>query len=149
MSEILSIFGINWKLLLVQAVNFGVLVGVLWYFLYHPLLRLIAERQQKIEDGVKNAEAADRRLKEIEDSRSGALEEAVRKAEALVAEGKERAKAEEAALVREAHEKSTRILSDAKARAEEAKRAALEESNAEIARLAVLGVERILRSNVK
>lgn len=62
MGELFSTFGINGKLLLMQSVNFGLLLLVLWKFVYRPVLTMIDERREKIAEGVRIAEAADQRL---------------------------------------------------------------------------------------
>ena len=64
MAQFFAAFGIDWRLLLVQAVNFGLLLLALWYFLYGPVLKMIDDRRAKIAESVKVAEAAARRLEE-------------------------------------------------------------------------------------
>jgi len=58
MSDLFAAFGVNWKLLLVQAVNFGLLLSALTYFLYKPVLRMIDERREKVAEGVRTTQAA-------------------------------------------------------------------------------------------
>ena len=52
-NELLFQLGINWKLFLSQAVNFFILLGVLTFFVYKPLIKVIKERNQKISEGLK------------------------------------------------------------------------------------------------
>jgi len=65
-NELLFQLGINWKLLLSQAVNFFVLLIVLTFFVYKPLLKVIKSRNQRIQEGLEKADQADVRLKEID-----------------------------------------------------------------------------------
>ena len=58
MEEILHAFGIDWRLILIQVVNFGILAGALWYFLYTPVLKILNDREEKIRKGIEYAEAA-------------------------------------------------------------------------------------------
>ncbi|MBI2019730.1 F0F1 ATP synthase subunit B [Candidatus Daviesbacteria bacterium] len=62
--EILNQFGINPILLAAQIVNFVVLLLILKRFLYKPILKVLGERRQKIEDSLKNAEEIEKRLAE-------------------------------------------------------------------------------------
>ena len=48
MDQLLHAFGIDVKLLLAQAVNFGVLLVVLWLVLYKPVMKTLDERKAKI-----------------------------------------------------------------------------------------------------
>lgn len=63
---LLGQLGINWKLFLSQLFNFAILLVILRTFLYKPLLKTIKERNRKIEEGLEKAEAADIRLKEVD-----------------------------------------------------------------------------------
>lgn len=145
MSELFAAFGINWQLLLVQAINFGLLLFVLWYFLYTPILKLIDDRQKKIAEGVKTAEAAERRLAEAQAEGEGIVGTAAREAETLVGNARTRADEKAGEILKAAEARANSVLEEANARAEEAKRMALSQSSKEIARAAVLAAEKILR----
>jgi len=145
MSDLLAVFGINWKLLIVQAINFGLLMVLLWYFLYTPVLRLIDERRKKISEGVKNAEDAAKALAASAGEGKEIVGKASREAEGIVASARTRADDKKAELLREAESQANALLADAAARAEETKRQALKQSEKEIARAAMLAAEKILR----
>ncbi len=66
MESLFTHLGIDWRLLVAQGVNFFLLVLLLNYFLYKPLVKLINERRQKIEQGLSNAKEAEDRLREAE-----------------------------------------------------------------------------------
>jgi len=65
-NELLFQLGINWKLFLSQAVNFFILLLVLTFFVYKPLMKVIKQRNAKIKEGLDKAEEADVRLREID-----------------------------------------------------------------------------------
>jgi len=65
-NELLFQLGINWKLLLSQAFNFFILLTVLTFFVYKPLMKVVKERNHKIKEGLIKAEEADVRLKEVD-----------------------------------------------------------------------------------
>ncbi len=145
MSELFAAFGINWQLLLVQAFNFGFLLLVLWYFLYTPILKLIDDRQKKIAEGVRTAEAAERKLADAKAEGDQMIGGAAREAEVLVATARNRADEKGNELLKAAEARADSVIKEAQARAEEAKRMALSESSKEIARAAMLAAEKILR----
>lgn len=148
MEEILRTFGVNWELLVIQAVNFGLLLVALWYFLYRPLSRIIDARRAKIAQGVRDADVATARLAEVESSKSDILTKATKEAEGLVSLAKKRAGEEEKRLMGEAEHKSERVLSDAAKRAKEERERVMKESREEIARLAILAAEKVIREKV-
>ena len=65
-NQLLFQLGIDWKLFLSQTVNFFILLIVLTFFVYKPLIKIIKERNQKIKEGLDKAEEADIRLKEVD-----------------------------------------------------------------------------------
>jgi F-type H+-transporting ATPase subunit b len=145
MSDLFAAFGLDWKLLLIQVVNFGVLLLILWKFLYTPVLRMIDERRGTIAAAVKKAEAADRRLAEADEEGKTIVAGAGKEAESLVAAGRSRAAEEGAEILKRTQEKANQLLLDANARAEEEKRQAMMAGQKEIARAAMLAAEKILR----
>lgn len=66
MEQFVTQFGIDWKLMVAQLINFAVVFFVLKKFAYKPILKLLDERKQKIEDGLSFAEKAKQELASIE-----------------------------------------------------------------------------------
>lgn len=145
MSELISTFGINWQLLLAQAINFGVLLLALWWFLYRPLTRMIDERRVKISEGVKAADEAEKKLSESLVERDGMLSAAAKEGEAMIVKARSSASLRADELIDEAGIRAENIVKDAAMRAEETARQALKESEKDIARAAMLAAEKILR----
>lgn len=146
MSEFAAAFGLDWKLLIIQAVNFGALLAILSYFLYKPLMKMIDERREKIAEGVRMAEAASTRLAEAKAEGDQLIGTASREAEGLVAAARGRADEKGSEILKQAEERAQRVLKEAQAHAEEAKRQAMQESSKDIARAAMLAAEKILRT---
>ena len=146
MSDLFAAFGINWKLLLIQGLNFGALLAILSYLLYKPIMNVISERQQKIAEGVKTAEEATKKLADAEGKSEHIVGDAVREAEKLVAEARVSADAKGDEIIRTAEARAAAALKDAQMKADEAQRKALKGSKQEIARAAMLAAEKILRA---
>lgn len=144
MEQLAAAFGIEWDLLIAQAVNFLIVLGVLTYFLYKPALRAIDARREKIAEGIRAANEADARLAEAESEKKGIVAAAVRDAEGIVTAARERAEERAGEIVEDANLRADSILKDAGDRAEEAKRRMLAESERDITRAAMLAAEKIL-----
>jgi len=54
----LARLGVDWRLLVAQLVNFGLVLFVMAKWVYKPLLKVMDERASKIEQGIKDAAAA-------------------------------------------------------------------------------------------
>lgn len=142
MGAVLSTFGIDWRLLFINAVNFGVLMLALWYFLYEPVTRVLEERRQRVAQGVQDAQAAAAKLAEIESSRGEVLAAAGKEADTLLEEARKAATAKERELRERGEAAAAATLRQAEAQALELKDRALEESKRELAKLLVLGIEK-------
>ncbi len=149
MSEIIQVFGIDWKLLLIQAFNFSVLLLALWYFLYKPVIKMLDKRQKIIEKGVVNAEKSEKRLVEIEDERDEIISKATTVGNKIISDAKNRGDEKASEIISDANIRSESILADATARGKEAKERALRESKEEIAKTAILAAEKVLKEKLK
>lgn len=146
MEEIISAFGINWKLIIIQMVNFAILLGVLWYFLYTPVLKILREREEKIKKGIADAEDAHNALMSAEKERAVVLGAAEQEAKGVVKNALKLAEEKTQGIHEEAEKKAVAILKDAEAQAEELKEKSKRESEADIARVAILAAEKILHT---
>ena len=111
MQQLVSQLGINWQLLLSQAVNFALLLIVLRIFVYKPVLKLLHDRREKIEGGLMKAEEAEKRLHEVDQIGKGKIKEAEHEAINILKRTETEAKTLE-----------EKLLAAAKAREEEAVR---------------------------
>ena len=66
MAELIQNFGLDWRLLLAQAVNFFILLFLLKRFAYGPILNALKTRKTKIEEGIRFGKEAEKRLGEID-----------------------------------------------------------------------------------
>ena len=149
MSKILDVFGIDWRLLAVNIVNFGILLYLLKRFAYGPIMSALEARRQKVSEGVRNADLAERKLKKIEASQDEILTKAGKEADALLARGREAGMAREKELILEGEAAVTSLIKDAESQAKEMKAQAIAESREEVAKLIVLGMEKTMASPSK
>lgn len=142
--ELLDKLGIDWRLFVAQLINFGILLAVLYKFLYKPVLKLLQERSQKIENGLKNAEVVELKLKD-----AAALYEAkTREARSETAKMMEAAKKEtdalRAALAVAAQKDAEKIVAAGRARLAVEKEKILHEAEHELADLVAQATEHVL-----
>jgi len=146
MDSLLDAFGIDWKLLIAQAVNFGVLFLALWFLLYKPVMKTLDERARKIAQGVEDAERATEKLAGADQEAAKVVATAEASATEALASAREAAATERARLVKEAEARAESISKDAEARSKEAAAKMLRDSEKEIARLSVLAAAKVISS---
>ena len=145
--EILNAFGIDWKLITIQGLNFVVVLFVLYRYAYTPVLAILEKRKKIIEDGLRDAAAAKVVKQEMEAERTRTLRDAREEGGKLVETLRKQGVEEERMILRNAQEKSATLLAAAEKRTAEERAHMLQEAEREIAKLAILGAENILREN--
>ena len=145
MQQLLTQLGIDWRLLISQMVNFGLLLLVLWYVAYKPLLKLLRDRRDKIAWGVEKAEEADRRLHEVDQIGKHKIKEAEVAAMGILKKTESDAKLLEERLLAEARRKEAEEMKNAeailRAKGEESRRAIQKEAAALVRQAIVRTVE--------
>jgi F-type H+-transporting ATPase subunit b len=148
MGELLHSLGIDAKLLFAQALNFGIVLFVLWKFAYKPILKVLDERRERIVRGEADAESAAKSLQDAEKEHELLLADARRVATTILAETRTAAEAVKARAVEEAEQERARILAQAKRDAEAEKSRAMAEAKGEVADLVVMATGKVLGSEL-
>jgi len=147
MDQLITAFGIDVKLIIIQILNFGILLGLLGYFLYKPILNVLATREEKIAQGMKDAEAAAVAKASADEEKKGILSAAHKDAEEVGSKAKTYADEKALGIAVEAQNKAEGIIKSAEAKSEEIKAQARKDSEAEIAKLSILAAEKILKTH--
>lgn len=146
--EALANLGIDWKLLLAQAVNFLVLLFILRRYAYRPMLEFLEKRSDRIEQGLRDAEAAQAKLAGMEEQEKKTLLAARDEARSIVDAAEASAKKRDALRLAETEAKTRQFLEEARMKIEEEKRKILIEARQEIAAVVALSVEKVLKEKV-
>lgn len=143
---ILSALGIDWTLLILQLLAFLVLVWFLGKFIYPVFMRIIDERQEKIEASVKAAEVAEQKAEEAQDEVAKLLAEARKDAREIVAMAKDEASAMLEASDTKAKARAEKIVKGAQEQLEKDVIAAKKALHNETIDLVALATEKIIGS---
>jgi F-type H+-transporting ATPase subunit b len=137
-------FGLEWHYVLIQAVGFLVLFGVLYQFAIKPVLAQMDERATKIESGLKYAEEMKAKLEAAQQAYEAQMREAQQKSQQIIAEAQKAAKDLYDKQLKEAGDRAAAVTSRALESIELEKRKMLAEARTEIARLVVATAQRVL-----
>ena len=149
MESIISTFHIDWKIIIAQAVNFGVVFIVLYIFALKPLNKLMAERSEKIKKGVDDAKSNATLLEQTKKEQEEILAKARVEANKIFQEGKkdlEKARAENSEKIKMENEeaKKNRIK-----QLEADKKILVDSAKHEIISLAMLAAEKVITDKNK
>jgi F-type H+-transporting ATPase subunit b len=144
-SSLFGKFGIEWKLVVAQAVNFFIVAFLLWRFAFKPVMATLDERQSKIAEGLQFAEEAKTQLAETEKRQAEVLREANAQAQEILHQARDGARELDEKLKAE----TASQIEDMRKRADEAneleRQKMLTEVRQEIARLVVMTSGKVLR----
>ncbi len=97
-----------------QILNFVVMVVVLTYFLYKPILRTLKERREKIAQGLAYEEKTKAEFQKTESKRAAVVAAAKEEGVRIVEEAKKSGKLVEADIIAKAHEEARAIVEKGK-----------------------------------
>jgi len=142
--EFIEKFGIDWKILTAEIVNFLVLLAILSFVFYRKIFSVIEERQNKINDGLKKAEEAEEILEDAENEKKNIISEARIEAVLKINKAVEIGQTKKDSIVSKAKKESERIINSARKSGEEEKDKIISSSKNDIAKMIVLGAEKVL-----
>ena len=148
MESIISTFHIDWKIIIAQAVNFGIVFVVLYIFALKPLSKLMAERSEKIAQGMDDAKTNAKLLLETQAEYEAALVKARNEANKIFQEGKKEAEAKKVLMLDDAKKEVALTIENGKKALETEKIKMVEEAKKEIVALAMSATEKILSTKV-
>jgi F-type H+-transporting ATPase subunit b len=137
------------KSLLVQAVNFLILLFVLWKLLYKPFMAKMDERTTAIKKSLEEAQLARTEAQRQQEENAARLREAYAEAQAIRDAALKEAADEQRKLVEAARGESQRLVESAKAQMDTDIRRARDELRREVADLSTAVAERLIRRSLR
>jgi len=137
------------KSLIIQAINFILLLIVLHRFLYKPLLAKMEERSGAIKRSLDEAQAARAEAARQQEENAARLKAAYTEAALIREQALKEAADEQRRLVEAARAESQRMIETAKAQLEADVRRAREELRREVSDLAVAVAEKLMRKSLR
>ena len=131
-----------------QTIAFAVFVGICVKFIWPPAVAAMRARQERIAEGLENAEKADAALAESNEQAEQILREARSEGQEIIAQARNQANSMLEEARNEARSEGERILEAARADIEQESNRAREVLRNDVASLAVVGAERILASDI-
>jgi F-type H+-transporting ATPase subunit b len=137
------------KSLIVQVINFLILLVILQRLLYKPFLAKMGERTQAIQKSLDEAQAARAEATRQQEENETRLRAAHAEAAAIRAQAMKEASEEQKRLVEAARAESQRLVESAKAQMDADVRRAREELRREVADLATAVAEKLVRRSLR
>jgi F-type H+-transporting ATPase subunit b len=136
------------KSLIIQAVNFLILLVLLTKLLYKPLIKKMDERTQAIQKSLDEAQAARAEAQKERDEFAAKIQAAHGEAQAIRAEALKEAAEEQRRLVDAAKAEAARLVTNARQELEQDVRRARQELRQEVADLAIAVSQQLIKKSL-
>lgn len=144
MDSFITTFHIDWKILIAQAINFGIIFAVLYFFALKPLKKIMTDRTSVIEKGIHDAKDNAALIVKTRKEYEEVIAKAKVEAHELFQEGKTEAEAKRAEMMAAAQVEVESMIASGKKTLQGEKLKMIEEAKSEIVSLVVAATEKIL-----
>jgi F-type H+-transporting ATPase subunit b len=148
MNEIAETLGLDLSTFIWHLVNFLVLIALLTYFLYRPIVNMLDERSRRIEESLAAAERAQADVARADREREELLATTRREIQDMMAQAQQVADRIQSEARTTAQQEGQRIIERAQQEAAAERDQAMAELRREVASLAVQAAERIINQRL-
>lgn len=146
--SVLGTLGINWKLFVAQLVNFGIVMWVLWKFVFGPVGKKLEERRLKIDKAIKDAQDIEKQKAEFETWREDEKRKTRNEAADLVSAAQKEALTVREKLLTETKQEQEKLSKQTKEQIQAEQEKSVLEIKSQIADLVTLATEKILKQKL-
>ena len=143
-AEAEALFQINLFQVIIASANFVVFLALLWTFALKPVAKILSDRKERIEAGLRDAEQARKDRESAETERLAALQDARREANEILARAQKLADESRERDLAATREELERIRTRASADIEAEKQRAIADVRAEVADLALRAAGKVV-----
>jgi len=129
--------GLNVASFVWQLVAFGLLVFLLWKFLYQPILAMLEERRRRIEQGMKDAQMAAEKAAAAQAEFERQVAESKKEGQVILAQANEMSAKLREDILAVAREESRQMIEKAKAEIQAERKQAMADLERQVADLAI------------
>ncbi len=139
-----ALFQINLFQVIIAAANFVIFIAIIWKFAFTPISKMLGDRKDRIEQGLKDAEQARLDRENAEAGRIAALQEARREANDILTRAQKVAEESRERDLAATREELERLRARASAELESEKQRAIADLRAEVTDLALRAAGKVI-----
>ncbi|HLZ71850.1 MAG TPA: F0F1 ATP synthase subunit B [Dehalococcoidia bacterium] len=148
MSKAFDALGLNIGTLLAFIINFGILLFLLKQFLYGPVLKMLDERRQRIQEALAAADRAAESARESETRVQEQIRQGQIQAQEIVANAQQIAQRIQDDATRQGQERQQQLVTQAQATIRQESEAARADLRREFADLTILAAEKVINQSL-
>jgi F-type H+-transporting ATPase subunit b len=140
--------GLNPAWLLAQIINFTLLLFILRAVAYKPVLKMLSDRKQKIQESLEYAERVKREAADQQKEFDRKLEEARRQAQSAATAAAQVGEKEREVIVAQAREEARKLIEQAKGQIEYERKQMMSDLREEVVRLSLLAAQHVVSQSL-
>jgi F-type H+-transporting ATPase subunit b len=144
----ISELGINWSVLLTQVVTFIILLLLLRFVAYKPIMRMLDERSRRVKESLEQAEAVKEQSARAEGELKKQLEEASREGQERIARAVKAGEEVKQKAQEEAKRETEKLVVKARSEIQRERAEAITEVRREFADLTVLAAGKVIEKSL-
>jgi len=148
MENLIETFHIDWHIFIAQIINFAIVLAVLYWFAFKPLVKIMGERSGKIAKSLEEAKQIEEKLSQTKAGFDRTMAEAKKEANVILEKAAAQAEAKKKEAVTHAKEEIGQIINQEKQKMQTEKAATLKEIKKEVADLVIAAVEKVLGEKI-
>lgn len=149
MDALIGTFHIDWKSMVAQAINFGIVFFLLYRFALRPLMKVLDERNQQIDTGLNDAEKYRLLLEETKSTYENELARARQESQNLMVEMKESVDMKKQELMKKTEEEVELFLLEGRKSLQFEKEKIIKDAEKSIVDLVKKSLEKVLGEAVE
>jgi F-type H+-transporting ATPase subunit b len=147
MESFINTFHIDWKIIIAQAINFIIVLFILYFLVVKPLKKMMSERTTLIEGGISDAKTNAEMLKNTHKEYNEIVARAKTEAHTIFQEGKQEAENKKSEMIENAKKEVENMILNGKKMLESERAKIIEEAKEEIVSLVVKSTEKLLENH--
>ena len=140
--------GINLKLFIAQLINFGIILVVLWKWVFTPVAKKLTERTERVEKAMKDASDTEKAKADYFQWKETEMTKVRSQATAIITAAQSEAGKAKQQIMDETKKEQERAVAQARVKIEEEKNNAVREVKSQMADLVTLASEKILKEKL-
>ena len=147
-SGIAGMFGLSWKLFIAQLINFGIVVLVLWKWVFTPVTKALQARTSRIEKSLQEATTIQKEKQEFDMWKKEQMAQARKEAATIVTSAKDEAEKVKTDIMQKAKEEQSKTIEQTKKQLEQESNKAVSEAKQKVTDIVVQATEAILQEKI-
>jgi F-type H+-transporting ATPase subunit b len=149
MDALIGTFHIDWKSMLAQLINFGIVFFLLYRYALRPLMKVLDERNQTIDEGLKDAEKYKKLLVDTKEAYDLEISKARKDADELMSEMRSVVENKKSELLNNAQKEVDTLINEGKISLALEKEKVMKEAEKGIVDLVSKSLEKVLNTTLE